>query len=722
VGEVLGKYHPHGDTAVYDSLVRMVQDFSLRYPLVDGQGNFGSIDGDNAAAYRYTEARLTPVALELLADIGRDTVAFTGTFDGQREEPTVLPTRLPNLLVNGSAGIAVGMATNVPPHNLREVAAAVRRLVEDPECELDELMALVPGPDFPTGGYILGREGIENAYRTGRGRIVMRARVQKEKRQGGREQLVVTELPYGISKSRVVEQIADLARSRKLEDLADLRDESDRDGMRIVVELKRGAKSRPILNQLFKHTYLQATFGAIMLALDPQGVPREFTLKQFLEHYRDHRLEVIRRRSRHELEEARAEAHITRGLLVALDNLDAVIELIRRSANRQEAAAGLQARFRLSEAQADAILNMRLARLTALETRQLRERLAELEARIAELEALLASEALQLAMLLAELDEVVARFGDDRRTQIVAGDSELSMEDLVAEEDVVVTMSHQGYIQRVPISLYRRRVTGGKPLAGMDRYDDDFLEHVFIAGTHDTLLFVTRTGQAHAIPVLRLPEVGPQSRGKSLAQLLDLERDEQVAALIPVSDFPVDRALVFLSASGLVKRTGLDQFAGIRAGGIAAIKLRQGDRLLDVQLSDGTGDVVLVTRRGRAIRFPEAGIPLMGRATQGVKGIELRSGDAVVGMVVVRREATLCTVTEQGYAKRTAVHDYPIQRRGGMGSTAMEVTDRTGPLIGAKELLHGDELMVISASGAAARVAAAAVPVQGRTTLGKRVL
>ncbi|HLU24446.1 MAG TPA: DNA gyrase subunit A, partial [Longimicrobiales bacterium] len=645
---------------------------------------------------------------------------FAPNFDDRLQEPTVLPAKVPNLLINGSSGIAVGMATNIPPHNLREVAAAVKLLIEKPDVTVAELMKHVPGPDFPTGGFILGVDGIRQAYETGRGRIVMRARVQREAKRGGKEQLVVTELPYGISKSRVIEQIADLVRTRKLEDVADLRDESDRDGMRIVIELKRGAKSKQILNVLYKQTYLQATFGAILLALDG-GVPREFTLKELLERYRDHRLDVIRRRAAHDLEQARTEAHITEGLLIALDNIDEVVAIIRKAKDREDASARLRSRFELSEMQADAILNMRLHKLTALETRELRDRLKELRREIARLEKLLASEKLQLELLVRELDELVEKFGDARRTTIVEGDAEFAVEDLIAQEEVVVTLSHEGYLNRIPMSLYRRRASSGKALAGMERYADDFLEHAFIASTHDTLLFFTADGQAHAIQVHAVPESG-SSRGRPLAQLLKLNRRAEVATMLAVSDFSPDRYVVFLTAGGTVKRTTLDQFANIRAGGINAIGIREGDRLLDAQLSDGNNDVVLVTRQGRAIRFAESEIPPMGRSAQGVRGIQLREGDAVVGMVVVRRDSSLCTVTEQGYAKRTPIAEYPAQRRGGLGTITLEVSRKTGPLVAAKELVSGDELMILSSGGTATRVAADEVPVQGRATQGKQLV
>jgi DNA gyrase subunit A len=720
VGDVLGKYHPHGDMAVYEAMVRMVQEFAMRYPLVDGQGNFGSIDGDNAAAYRYTEARLAAIAMDLLDDIEKDTVNFAPNFDDRLEEPTVLPSRYPNLLVNGSSGIAVGMATNIPPHNLREIASALKHLVAHPDASIDDLMRHVPGPDFPTGAYILGRDGIRDAYHTGRGRMVMRAAVQKESKRGGREQLVVTALPYGVSKAKVIEQIAQVART-KLDEVADLRDESDRDGMRIVIELKRGAQPKPILAALYKQTYLQATFGAIMLALD-HGVPRELTLKEMLERFRDHRLEVIRRRSQHDLAKAMAEAHIIQGLLIALEFIDEVISIIRASADQDEAARALCNSFDLSEEQARAILAMRLGRLTQLEMTDLQKQLQALKKLIRELEAILSTEERQLEVLVAELDDVVGRFADERRTTIVEDVATFEVEDLVAEEQVVITLSHQAYIKRVPIGLYRRRVSTGRALAGMDRHEDDFLEHVFVAGTQDTLVFFTQQGQAHALAVSDVPEAGPSSRGRALAQLITLARGDRVAALIPVEEFTENRSLLFLTASGTVKRTTLDQYANIRSGGIAAIKVQDADKLLDVQVSEGMNDVVLVTLQGRAIRFGESDVPFMGRVAQGVKGIQLRRDDGVVGMVVVRREATLCCVTEQGFAKRTPVSDYPAQKRGGLGTITLDVSDKTGPLVAAKELLDGDELMVITAGGAATRLAGADVPVQGRATQGKRLI
>ena len=721
VGEVLGKYHPHGDSAVYDAMVRMVQDFSMRYPLVDGQGNFGSIDGDNAAAYRYTEARLQEMATDLLADLDKETVDFTPTFDNQREEPKVLPSKLPNLLLNGTAGIAVAMATNVPPHNLRELAAAIHELADNPDCEVDDIMKHVPGPDFPTGGFIVGTEGIEDAYRTGRGRIIMRARVQREAKRGGKEQLVVTELPFGINKSKVIEQVADLVRKKKLDDVSDLRDESDRDGMRIVIELKRGAKVQPVLNRLYKKTYMQATFGAIMLALD-HGVPKEMNLKEMLEKFRDHRIEVIQRRAAHDLEEAKAEAHVTEGLITALDNIDEVIAIIRDSRSKETASERLRERFELSTIQADAILNMRLHRLTELETKELKNRLKELKKIIKDLYDLLDSDARQLEVFLAELDELVEKYGDGRRTTIVKGDAEFKMEDMVAQEDVVVTVSHEGYIKRIPISLYKRRVTSGKALAGMEKYEDDFLEHVFIASTHDVVLVITAAGQAYEIAVLDIPEGGRSSRGRALNQLLGYEAGTGIAALLPITEYEEGVDLVFLTKGGIVKRTELAEFANIRAGGINAINLKDGDELLDVRISDGINDVVLATAQGRAIRFPETDVPQVGRTAQGVIGIRMKKGDEVVGMVVVRRDATLACITANGFGKRTEIGEFRVQGRGGQGTIALSVSERTGPLVGAKEMLEGDELMVITAGGMAARLAAAEIPVQARATQGKQVL
>ncbi len=713
VGDVLGKYHPHGDSAVYDAMVRMVQDFSLRYPLVAGQGNFGSVDGDSAAAYRYTEAKLAPIATELLADIDKDTVDFVANFDDRLQEPTVLPAKLPNLLVNGSSGIAVGMSTNVPPHNLREVIRAAVHLLENPDCSVADLMRFVPGPDFPTGGLIVGREGIQKAYETGRGRVVMRARIGKETRRGGREQLVVTEIPYATSKTRIIEQIVDLNKKGKVSDLSDLRDESDRDGIRIVIELKRGADANKVVKALLKWTALQSTFGVISLALD-DGVPREFSLKEMLERFRDHRVEVIVRRSRWELGKAQDEGHVLEGLLIALKSIDAVVRIIRGSRTREAAAEKLRGEFELTDRQAEAILLMRLYRLTQLEGKELKDRLAALRARIRELEELLASPQRQLAEIRRELEEISERYGDARRTQILSAEKRLELDDLIAQEDVVVTLSHQGFIKQIPMYLYRRRVGSGKALAGMERYENDYLEHVFVASTADTLMFVTQDGQAHWIGVGEIPEAGRSSRGKALDPLLGLPKQARIAAMLSPDRLSDDSVVVFLTEQGVVKRTALDQFASQRAGGVNAINLREGDRLLDVQVSDGTGDVVLVSRNGRVIRFPESDVGEMGRVAQGVRGIKLAASDRVVGSVVVRRDASLCAVTEKGFVHRVPLSDFPVQRRDGQGAVAFGLGSKTGKLVAAKEALSGDELMVVTSTGETARLIADDVALQGR--------
>jgi DNA gyrase subunit A len=723
VGEVLGKYHPHGDSAVYDALVRMVQDFSLRYPLVDGQGNFGSIDGDSAAAYRYTEARLHALAQELLRDIDKETVTWAPNFDGRLEEPTVLPGIVPNLLVNGSSGIAVGMSTNVPPHNLREVADAVRVLVNDPDCTDQDLMREIPGPDFPTGGFIVGRDGIQSLYTTGRGRVVMRGRVVKESLRAGKSQLVVTELPYTVSKSRLIRQIADLARKGAIPDVADLRDESDRDGIRLVVELKRGSDAGKVLKRLYRKTALQSTFGAIMLALQ-DGQPREFRLKGVLEAYRDHRVEVIVRRSRFDLERAEAERHVIEGLLVALDHIDAVIALIRSSRHRAEASTRLQDSFGLSEDQAEAILNMRLAKLTSLEQEQLRGRLDELTRIIAGLREILGSEERQLDVLLGELEEIVDRFGDERRTEIIgdAEDTETAMEDAVADEDVVVTVSHEGFIKRMPVHLYRRRVTSGKALAGMDKYEDDFLERVFVARTQGHVLCFTETGHCHFLNVLDVPEGSRASRGQSVYALVGARRDDRIVAMVPVDDLDADKVLVFLSQGGSMKRTHLSDFSNPRAGGVIAAGVKPGDRILSVELSDGTAEILLLTSAGRAIRFSEEDVSVMGRSARGVKGIDVKGDHHVVGMVLVRRDATVLTITDRGMGKRTPVGEFPLQKRGGMGTLALPSSGDAGKLVCGMEVLKGDTVMVVTAGGVVTRLKGGEIPEQGRRTQGTRLV
>ncbi len=721
VGDVLGKYHPHGDSAVYDALVRMVQDFSLRYPLVDGQGNFGSIDGDAAAAYRYTEARMAAPATELLSDIEKETVNWNPNFDNRLVEPEVLPGRFPNFLLNGSAGIAVGMSTNVPPHNLREVGAAVRILVNDPECTVGDLMRVLPGPDFPTGGFVVGRDGIREMYETGRGRLVMRGRVVKEALRGGKQQLVVTELPYGVSKAKIIEQIAALARKGRLDDVTELRDESDRDGMRLVVELKRGAKPKRILQALLRKTSLQATFGAHLLALD-HGQPREFTLKEILEHYRNHRLDVIRRRSRFDLEKAEADRHITEGLLAALDRIDEVISIIRKSKDRPTASRGLQDKLGLSEVQAEAILNMRLGKLTALEHKELKARLKALKTKIRELREILDSEDRQLDVLLEELDEVVDRFGDGRRTVLLeeGEEEEAAVESSMADEDVVVTVSHEGFVKRIPMHLYRRRVTSGKALAGMERFEGDYLERVFVARTQGWILVFTRGGHVFFLPVLEVPEGSRASRGQSLYALLRGGRHDPIVSVLPVDDLGLDRTLVFLTKKGLMKRTSLSEFSNPRAGGIIASGVRQGDEIFQVELSDGRAEIMVLSRGGRAIRFPEEQISILGRTAQGVKGMGLKGEDRVVGMLLVRREAQVLTITEEGMGRRTRVDEFPLQNRGGMGTMVLPGGAAAGKLVSALEVVEGEDVMVVSAGGKVFRVPVADIPEQHRRSKGRR--
>jgi DNA gyrase subunit A len=730
VGDVLGKYHPHGDTAVYDALVRMVQDFSLRYPLIDGQGNFGSIDGDNAAAYRYTEARLQALAVHLLDDIRKETVPLQPNFDNRLSEPVVLPARFPNLLVNGSSGIAVGMSTNVPPHNLREIAAGVKQLVVDPDCSVEDLMRHVPGPDFPTGGFVVGLDGVRDMYTTGRGRVVMRARVVKEALRGGKEQLVVTELPYAVSKSKVIEQIAELARRGKVDEVADIRDETDRDGIRLVIELKRSAKAGKVLNQLYRRTSLQTTFGAIMLALD-HGQPREFNLKELLERFRDHRLEVIQKRCRFDLENAEAERHIVEGLLVALQHIDEVVKIIRGSKDKAQASEKLQDRFGLSEVQADAILNMRLHRLTALERSQLKARLSELQAQIKELKAILASEERQLEVMLEELGEVVKTWGDERRTVLLeegrddgGKGEEAAVEQQIADEDVVITLSHEGFVKRIPMHLYRRRVSSGKALAGMERYEDDYLERVFVARTSGWILSFTEQGQCFFLPVMDVPESARASRGQSIYALLDgADRRDPIVSMIAVDDLGArGRVLLFLSRGGVVKRTDLSDFSNPRTGGIIAAGLKKGDRIMEVALSDGLAEIMLLSSAGRAIRFAEADIPVVGRTAQGVKGIGLKGSEEVVGMVLVRREASVLTVGEDAVGKRTAVSEFPLQKRGGMGNLVTASGGSGARLVAALEVLDADEVMLVTAGGQVSRVDASSIPVQGRRTQGRRLV
>ena len=720
VGEVLGKYHPHGDSAVYDAMVRMVQEFSMRAPLVDGQGNFGSVDGDSAAAYRYTEARLAPIAVEMLEDIDKDTVDYSPNFDGRIEEPTVLPSRLPNLLVNGSSGIAVGMATNIPPHNLREVVNALVALIDDPDLSQEELESTVPGPDFPTGGYLCGLDGVREAYRTGRGRIVVRAKAEIIE-DDGRPRIEVRELPYMVNKSRLIEQVAELVREKKITEISALRDETDREGIRIVMELKRDAIPEVVLNQLYKHTQLQTTFGAILLAL-VDGVPQVMPLRTMLGHYIDHRHEVVVRRSEHDLGKAREREHVLEGLKTAVDNIDEVIEIIRGSRDRDSASGQLQERFELSQRQADAILDMRLARLTALELDKLEQELEEVRAQIRELEALLADRGLRMQVIKDELQALSAKHGDDRRTEILAEWANLGMEDLIAEEDMVVTLSRYGYVKRMPVTSYRAQRRGGRGLQGMGTKDEDWVEHLFIASTHDVLMIFTRSGRCHWIKTWQIPEAARQSRGKPIVNLLNLPPDEEIASVVRVRDFTEDRHLLFSTRNGMVKKSALAAYKNIRSVGLNAIRIDEDDELIDVQLTEGHNDIILATRKGMAIRFPESDCRPLGRVTRGVRGISLGSDDRVVGMGVIRDGTSLLTVTEKGMGKRTAVSEYRLQKRGGKGVINMKLTERTGKVVAIKEVFPSEEAMIITRNGVLIRQAIDGISQIGRATQGVRLV
>jgi DNA gyrase subunit A len=724
VGDVLGKYHPHGDSAVYEAMVRMVQDFSLRYPLVDGQGNFGSIDGDNAAAYRYTEARLARLAGELLADIDKNTVDTAPNFDDRLEEPKVLPAKFPNLLVNGSSGIAVGMATNIPPHNLREVIAACTHLIDEPEADVAALMQYVKGPDFPTGGYICGMSGIHEAYNTGRGRVVMRARAEIEEPDQGKPRIIVTEIPFMVNKARMIEQIAGLVREKKLTEITDLRDESDRDGIRVVIELKRDAIPQIVLNQLYKHTQLQSTFGVIMLAL-VNGVPRIMDLREMIQHFLDHRHEVVVRRSQYDLEQALAREHILEGLKIAVDNIDEVVELIRSSPDTDTANTRLQERFGLSEIQAKAILDMRLGRLTGLEIEKLESELAEVRATIADLRDILARRDRREQIIKDELSEVAASYGDERRTELTDMVN-MSLEDLLADEEMVITVSHGGYVKRLPLDTYRAQRRGGRGLQGMETKEEDWVEHLYTAQTHDYLMIFTARGHCHWLKVHEIPVAGRASRGKPIVNLLALSSDERIAAVVPVREFRDDQYLMFVTRRGVVKKTALSAYRHVRVTGVNAINITDDDELIDVQITSGSDEIILATYEGMAIRFHETDVREMGRVATGVRGIRLRPVDAVVGMVVVghdnRDETTLLVVTEKGRGKRTPIEDYRFQSRGGMGVINFRINESTGKVVAIKGVMDTDELMLITRNGIVNRQRVNEIRVIGRATQGVRIM
>ncbi len=711
VGDVLGKYHPHGDVALYDTLVRMVQDFSLRYPLVDGQGNFGSVDGDS-----------TRVAMTMLEDIDKNTVAFVPNFDDRLKEPTVLPGRLPNLLVNGSAGIAVGMTTNIPPHNLGEVVQAVVHLVDHPTATLKDIRKFVKGPDFPTGAIIYGRDGIKECYEKGRGRIVIRARaIAEEKESTGKQQIVVTEFPYQVSPERVHEQIRDLALAKKLEGISDVRNESDKEGIRLVIELKRDVIPMVVLNQLYKHTQMQQTFGAIMLAL-VDGTPKELTLLELLQHFIEHRHTVITLRTEFELQRAQDREHILEGLKIAVDHIDEVIRLIKKSKDTPSADAALRKRFKLSEKQSAEILNMRLARLTALEITKLDEELKDVRKFIKECKEILASKPRRMKILKEELTELAQGFGDERRTEIVADQGEFSIEDLIAEEDMVITVSHAGYIKRLPVSAYRRQRRGGKGVIAAHQKEDDWVEHLFIASTHDYVMFFTEQGQCYWLKVHEIGQAARSARGKPILSCVAMKPDERLAALVPVREFSEEQFLLFTTKDGVVKKTVLSEFGNPRSVGIRAINIEKGDELIDVQVTDGKNDIVLATGHGMSIRFHEKDVRDMGRTATGVKGIELDKKDHVIDMVVVRRKSTLLTVTEKGMGKRSELDEYRVQHRGGRGIITLKRNEKTGDIVALKEVLPDDELMMITKKGIMIRVPVEGIRISGRNTQGVKVM
>ena len=722
VGDVIGKYHPHGDAAAYDAIVRLAQTFSMRYCLVDGQGNFGSVDGDPPAAMRYTEIRMARIAQELLADIDKETVDFLPNYDDSLKEPSVLPSRLPNLLINGASGIAVGMATNIPPHNLNEVIDGLIALVERPGLTIDELMEYIPGPDFPTAGFIHGREGISQGYKTGRGSVQMRARVFTETvKRTGKEQIIVSEIPYMVNKTRLLEQIANLVNDKKIEGIADLRDESDRDGMRIVVEPKRDAVPQIIINALYKHTSLQESFGVNMLAII-DGRPKLLNLKEILEAFLEHRRETVARRTAYDLRKAEERLHILEGLKIALDNLDAVITLIRESRDPRAAREGLMANFGLSEAQAQAILEMRLQRLTGLERDKIVEEHQAVEATIAELRSILADEKKVYAIIVDELREVKDAYGDVRRTAIVDKADDISIEDLIVEEDMVVTVSHEGYIKRNPITLYRAQHRGGKGKVGTTTRDEDFVEYLFVASTHSHILFFTTIGKVYRIKVHELPQAGRSARGRPVVNLLQLQDGEKVSAFLSVREFQEGRYAVFATQNGLVKKTALMAYSSPRATGIRAIALEENDSLIEVQLTDGDQEILLSTVDGQAIRFKEEQVRATGRGTMGVIGIRLEKGDQVVSMEVLHPGASILTASENGMGKRTGIDAYRLQGRGGRGLITMKTTERTGRVVGVQQVVDEDQLMLITDGGKIIRLRIGDIRVIGRNTQGVRLI
>ncbi|RJQ19397.1 MAG: DNA gyrase subunit A [Nitrospiraceae bacterium] len=721
VGEVLKKYHPHGDSAVYEALVRLAQDFNMRYPLVDGQGNFGSIDGDPAAAYRYTESRLTRLAEEMLADIDKETVDFIPNFDETTEEPVVLPSRVPNLIINGSAGIAVGMATNIPPHNLGEIIDGLLMMIEDSDVTIKELMKKIKGPDFPTGGFIHGKQGITDAYNTGRGLIKVRAKTEIEELKGERESIIITELPYQVNKARLIEKIAELVREKKIEGISDLRDESDREGIRVVIEVKRGEISQVILNQLYKHTPMESTFGVIMLAI-VNGQPKVLNIARILSLFLQHRRDVVVRKTRFELRKAEEKAHILEGLKIALDNLDAIISLIRKSKTPDEALEGLMVKFPLSKIQAQAILDMRLQRLTGLERDKIIQDYTDTLKEIERLKSILASPALVDNIIKEELLDIKKKYADNRRTEIMAEAKELTIEDLISEEEMVVTISHQGYIKRNPLTLYRSQRRGGKGLMGMETREEDFVERLFSASTHDHVLFFTNFGRLYWLRVYQIPEMGRAAKGKAIVNLLQLSQYEKISAVFTIKEFLEGLFLFMATKKGVVKKTSLTAYSNPRAKGITAIKLDEADELIGVKLTDSNKDMNLSTKNGLSIRFNEKDVREMGRVAHGVRGIRLKPDDEVVSVDVLDDDTTLLTVTEKGYGKRTKSDEYRIQSRGGKGIFTIKVTPKNGRVVGVLQVSSEDEIILIASSGKLIRIKASNISLIGRSTQGVRLI
>ncbi|OIJ21927.1 DNA gyrase subunit A [Anaerobacillus alkalidiazotrophicus] len=720
VGEVIGKYHPHGDSAVYETMVRMAQDFSYRYMLIDGHGNFGSIDGDAAAAMRYTEARMSKISMEMIRDINKDTIDYQDNYDGSEREPIVLPARFPNLLVNGASGIAVGMATNIPPHQLGEVIDGVLAVSYNPEITLPELMEVIPGPDFPTGAEIVGISGIRRAYQTGRGSIVLRAKASIEEMSGGKQRIIVSEIPYQVNKAKLIEKIAELVREKKIDGITDLRDESDRNGMRIVIELRRDANANVLLNNLYKQTAMQTSFGINLLAL-VDGQPKVLNLKECLEHYLEHQKVVIRRRTAFELRKAEARAHILEGLRIALDHLDEVIALIRSSQTTDIARAGLMEQFSLSYEQAQAILDMRLQRLTGLERDKIENEYAELVKRIAELKAILADEEKVLEIIREELNEIKDRFNDERKTIISIDEDSFEDEDLIPRSNIVITLTHNGYIKRLPITTYRSQKRGGRGIQGMGTNDDDFVEHLFTTNTHHTILFFTNKGKVYRLKGYEIPELGRTAKGIPIINLLQIEQGEYISTVIPIEEFN-ENYLFFMTKHGITKRTELASFANIRKGGLFAINLRDEDELHGVRLTDGNKEIIIGTKKGMSIRFHEEDVRLMGRTAGGVKGISLPEDDQVVGMDIIEKGYDVLTVTEKGYGKKTPEEDYRIQNRGGKGIRTCNITEKNGNVVSLRVVSDDNDLMIITVSGVIIRLHVEDISRTGRNTQGVRLI